>query len=256
MAYRYRTKDVDGDIAIITFDFDKENGRLVMEPEPKQLIAARQYSLPSLDSVRKSLKALRDDEDENTSIELLDENRRTLLIMLTGGWCDTAHKVSQAEDICEISLKIAYTAVGLQVLAENDGDIPGDIAPDIRRDNMSFLWDTFVYVHEQGLSFEADASHREEIEKFVRDKTGRDDFEVIDAMPKSMGYWALPVKIYDDQDFIVVRVPYEVMEDLYKDWKASNQVARYDGSKLAEELPINITEEIKEIFNRFNKNSD
>lgn len=255
MAYRYRTKDADGDIAIITFDFDKENGRLVMEPEPKQLIAARQYTIPSFDDIRKALEALRDD-GMDANMEFLDGDRRTLLIMLTGGWCDTAHKVSQAEDICATSLKVAYTAAGLRAIAESDEDAPDDIAPDIRRDNMSFLWDTFVYVHEQGLSFEADASHREEIEKFIRDETGRDDFEVVDAMPKSLGYWALPVKIYDDQDFIVVRVPYEVMEDLYEDWKSSNQVARYDGSKLSEELPINITEEIKQIFNKFNGNSD
>jgi len=74
------------------------------------------------------------------------------------------------------------------------------------------------------------------------------------SMPKAIGCWALPVKIYDDQDFIVVRVPYSVMEDIYDEWKEHHSTS-FDGSAL-DGLPTNITDEINALFARCNKKHD
>lgn len=255
MAYRYRVRDGDGDISIIEFEFNPESGALEMKAESKQLIAIKGITVPNAFSLVESFEHFVEtgelglDEDENTRY-------MTLLIMLFDEWCDTPRKVQEAESVFDVCVKMAYSVLAIKAMAEHEGeDIDELNFPRIRTDRASFLWDSFVYVHEQGISIDADPERKREVEKYVREETGHNEFELADAMPKSLGCWALPVKMYEDQDYTVTRVPYEVMKDLYDDWKKSH-VAGFDGSKLKDELPINITNEINELFNKFNKKRD
>ena len=251
MAYRYKVRDSDGDISIIEFDFDYEKGLIKMEPESRQLIAVKGYSFPSDDDIVTSFEEF----TETGEVELNDDEitKRTLLVMLTDEWCDTPKKVHETVNVFEIGMKMAYSVSAIKAISKKAGDDDIEL-PRIRRDGARFLWDSFVYVHEQGLALEADPDKKKDVESYVRNETGHDEFTIADAMPKAIGCWALPVKIYDDQDFIVVRVPYSVMEDIYDEWKEHHSTS-FDGSAL-DGLPTNITDEINALFARFNKKHD
>lgn len=262
MTFRYRVKDDDGDMSIIEFNFDFNKGRLIMEAEPKQLFAVKGYQFPTDEDVERSFKSFVESGDlgldDDESIQ-----KRTLLVMLEAGWCDSAKKIHEAEGVFEIALKTVYSVSALRALAKSEGeDLSEHDFPKIRTEAASFLWDSFVYIHEQGIAVSADPEKKREIENAIREETGHDDFELADAMPKAIGCWALPVKIYDDQDLVVTRVPYDVMEDLYAEWKKrgaeslfsfGDSSLTFDGSALGDSLPVNITNEINELFNKFNK---
>lgn len=253
MAYRYKVRDDDGDISIMQFDFDFDKGRLVMESEPKQLLAVSEYGLPTADELIEGFEKFQETEEFDGDDF---EEHRTLIVMLNDGWCDSPKKVHEAKNIFEISVKFALSVVALRSLAKKfDSDNEQHKFPYVRFENTSFLWDAFVYIQEQGMELQKDPVRRAEIEKEMREETGHYDAELADAMPKALGCWALPVKMYPDQDFIITRVPYEVMEDLYGDWK-QRCGSTFDGSALDDELPMDITNELNELFKKFNKKND
>jgi len=253
MAYRYKVRDDDGDISIMQFDFDFDKGRLVMEPEPKQLLAVSEYGLPTADELVEGFEKFQETEEFDGGDF---EEHRTLIVMLNGGWCDDSKKVHEAKTVFEISIKFALSVMAMKSLAKKFGDEDDEHAlPHVRVDNTSFLWDAFVYIREQGAALQKDPEKRAEIERQMREETGHYDAELADAMPKALGCWALPVKMYPDQDYIITRVPYEVMEDLYGDWK-QRCGSTFDGSALDDELPMDITNELNELFKKFNKKND
>lgn len=250
MAYRYKVRDGDGDISIIKFEFDYDKGRIVMETEPKQLLAVSEFSIPTPNELVETFDKFKDGEE-------LDEvdfgEHRTLMVMLNDDWCDDPGKVHEAKGVFEIAIKLALSVIAMKSLASKFGDDDDEHEfPSVRIENASFLWDSFVYIHEQGIELQKDPTRKAELEKMMREETGHHDAELADAMPKAIGCWALPVKMYADQDFIITRVPYEVMEDLYGDWK-QHRGYTFDGSALSNELPTDITNEINELFNKFNK---
>jgi len=249
MAYRYKVRDEDGDVSVLQFDFDFDKGRIVMESEPKHLLATSEYWIPNADELIEGFEKFQESFEID---EEAFEKRNTLIVMLNDEWCDSSKKVYEANNVFEISIKLALTVMMMRQLAEKDGDNKEHKLPRIRTENTSFLWDAFVYIHEQGLELQKDPVRRAEIEKQMREETGHFDAELADAMPKALGCWALPVKIYPDQDFIITRVPYEVMEDLYDDWK-KRYGDTFDGSALDNEMPTDITNELNELFKKFNK---
>ena len=257
--FKYKVKDDDGDVSFIRFDFDFNNGRIIMEPEMKQLIAVKGYGIPTIDDLVESFLRYQetgempgdDDDDENVT-------HKTLLVMLVDEWCDNQKLVQQATSVFDASLKMSYSVSAMRALSERlgDDDVDENSFPAIRSDGAKFLWDTFVYVHEQGIALNADPERRADVEDAVRKETGHKEFSLGDAMPKSLGCWALPVKIFNDQEYIVIRVPYDVMEDLYDEWKHHRKEQMFDGSALDGGLPTDITEEINALFRKFNKDKD
>jgi len=259
MAFKYKVHDDNGDVSIIRFDFDLDKGRLVMKSEPRRLVAIGEYTLPREEYIVESFELFRESGGEADQEEDKDGVRRTLLVMLTDEWCDTPIKVHEAEAIFDTSLKMLFITTAAKVLSkrysENGEEMPN--VPHVRIENASFLWDTFVYVHEQAMALQADPEKRREVIDQIREETGHEDFELADVLPKKIGCWALPVRMYGDQDYIVTRVPYEVMEDLYDEWKKHRDGTSFDGSAIGDgELPTDITEEINALFKKFGKKRD
>lgn len=253
MAYRYRIKDANGDVSTIMFDFDFEKGCLVMEDEFHHLVAARAYprgiTEADVDAMIKTFE-----EFGEPQIDLIDEPTKTLLVMLVDEWCDRGELVSQAVSLFDMSRQLANTVTMMRIMAKKfDKKVPESY--DIRVSNLSFLWDSFVFASE----YQNDLSSDElsELMQKAKEEIGipphanQDDYEIISqGVPKALGYWALPIKIYDDLDSIIVRVPYDVMHDIYEDWKKVHE--GYDPSDVSGQLPINITDEINEIVKKFN----
>lgn len=253
MAYRYKIKDTDGDVSIIKFDFDFEKGCLVMEDEFHHLVAARAYpraiTEADVDTMMETFE-----ESGEPQVDFSDEPTKTLLVMLVDEWCDRAEFVSQAASLFDMSRQLANTVTMMRIMAKKfDKEVPE--SPDIRVSNLSFLWDSFVFANEYQNTLSSDElsklmqKAKEEIG--VSQHIDQDDYEIISqGVPKALGYWALPIKIYDDLDSIIVRVPYDVMHDIYEDWKKVHE--GYDPSDVSGQLPINITNEINEIVKKFN----
>lgn len=256
MSFKYKVTDGDGDTSVVRFDFDFNKGCMIMQPEAKQLIAVQGYAFPKAESMIESFKKFQETGENDSEEFEVGAERRTLLIMINDGWCDSPRKVHEAKNVVEISMKLSFSVSAMRLMAEEMGDDIDDIAfPDVRPENFSFLWDTFCYVQDQGIVLGANPEKKREIEEQVREGTGINNFTLSDAMPKSIGCWALPVKMYPDQDFIVTRVPYEVMEDLYEEWQKRKGVT-YDGNSPDCELPIDITEEINALFRKKGKKQD
>lgn len=253
MAYRYRVRDGDGDVSTIEFEFDYEQGLILMEADSKQLIAVKGYVLPSDRAIATTLERFA--ETDEIEVDDSDAAKKTLLVLLADEWCDSASKIFDAVRMFEASLMMAYSVPTIKALfKEVSGEDAGAGLPRIRTNGTGFLWDSFVYMHEQELALVKDTDRRRDIEDYIKSKTDNDEFSVANTMPKGIGCWTLPVKIYPDQDYVVVRVPYAVMEDIYEEWK-KRQAPSFDGNAL-DGLPQNITDEINALFTKFNKSHD
>jgi hypothetical protein len=240
--YRYRITDSDGDKSVVEFDFDRTLGRLLIEPgEINHLVTISTFRrVPTADELISLFEETGADVEEATNRMATRIKSETLLALLRPEWCESnvhLHDISSIFDACQ-KMCLQVTMINA-VIKHGDGDnieIPNHL-PELRFYNLSFLWDAFVYYE----------SNKDNIISELGDKLEEIKIELGDSaqavLPWDLEYWILPVKIYDDIDNIVTRIPYKVMRDIYDDVIVNN-------------TPVNVTDEIKKLLeDRKNRNN-
>jgi hypothetical protein len=247
--YKYKIKDSDGDVTTLEFEFDFVKGRMVMEEGFSHIVAAKSYPrMITKSDVEMLLEAVTSEEKPDIN---LDEGFKTLLVMIVDEWCDSASDVHNASSLFELSRELANTSFMMRCLADITERKVESTIPRIRTDDMSYMWDAFIFTKEY-------TNHvtEEQIAEAIKDIREKYDFDeeaefraFSGAMLDYLGFWVLPVKVFDDLDPLVLKVPANVMEDLYKDWKKIRG-EDYDDEY---DLPVNVTNEINELIRKFNK---
>jgi len=240
--YRYRVVDSDGDKSAITFDFDIALGRIHMEPrDMNNLIALSSFRrVPTAEELINAFEEAGENAEEASEKISAKIKSETLLTLMRPEWCEFPSHLRDVAGVFQACQKMCLEVTMVDaVVKHGDGDkieIPNHL-PKLRFDNLSFLWDAFVYYEQNKESIKNEISNKlgEIMEEFGKDAEP--------VLPWDLKFWVLPVKIYDDIDNIVTRVPYEVMHDLYED-------------ALSDKTPIDVTDEIQQLLeNRKNRNN-
>lgn len=243
--YRYKVKDSDGDISIIELSFDKELGRIVIESgDLNTLVALCEFrQVPTAEDLKGAFEAESLKEVESISAKLASRIKsETLLALMRPSWCENGEHLREAVGIFEACQKMCLqmsmiTAAGDKLTEELP--LADFHLPRLRFDNLSFLWDAFVYYETNKSAIQTELTKK--IEE-IRKEYGLSADAIL---PWELKYWVLPVKIYDDLKNIVLRIPYEVMSDFYE-------------STLEDEsnVPIDVTDEIAMLIaSRKNRNN-
>lgn len=259
--YKYNVEDSDGDRSVIGFNFSPETGRLsLLRNELTMMVATGSYmEIPDSRQLGRTLKkaierAIEEDDDDPQIFSMEDfedEKMHTLLVPVDSPWCNKGSHVNQVTHIVRGALGMALKAIIVEG-ANMTGkfSIKSD-APIVRSKNLAFLWDIFCYfqANKEKITRDMDEEpeeHTQLLELF------ENAFER--PTPWDIGFWVLPVDVYEDISTMVMRVPYDVMLDLYKGNHNVNS-GDYDGTRLNNnEKAIDVTEEFRKMLeNRSNR---
>lgn len=255
--YKYNVANPDGGRTMVGFNFSPETGRMSMlHNELTMLVAAGSYQeIPDPSHFGRTLNKIIEDAENNDgdnpqfiSIEDFGKREmRTLLVPVDSPWCSSGEQVNETTHVVRGALGMTLKAAITEAANMSGRFAINTEVPIIRSKNLAFLWDIFCYFqsNKEGISQELDREpeeHTQLIELFG------DAFER--PTPWDIGFWVLPVDIFNDIDNIVMRVPYDVMTDLYES-NYTGDSSNYDGERLNNtERAIDVTDEFRKMLEK------